>query len=146
QNHLSILPYLQVSTSNNASESNYAIRLLNHGVGPALIESVNMSYKGKRTNLQDFNDELFPYLISLDPALDSIKNFSSATVNKGIAIPANSAYPLLEIKNSAEDYFLLTERLLQLEQAGLEYEIIYKSIQNERWMIRENSDGPIKLD
>ena len=41
---------------------------------------------------------------------------------------------------------VLTQYLFELEQAGLEYEIEYKSIQNEHWMITTTSDGPIKLD
>lgn len=146
QNYLSILPYIQVSTSNNPADKSFSLRLLNHGVGPAIIESVTMIYDGKPTDLTAHNNEILPFLISLDPTLDSIQNYSIATLNKGIAIPANSAYSFLEVKNSQKDYNLLTAALVRLEEQGLNYEIVYRSIQNERWMVNNTSDGPVKLD
>ncbi len=146
QNYLSILPYLQVSTSNNAIETSFTIRLLNHGVGPAIIESVTMIHNGRRDNLVDYKNQILPYLISLKPSMDSIQYFSSSTIEKGIAIPANSAYTLLKIKESQKDYEIFITSLNQLEQDGLQFEIVYKSMQNERWMISNTSEGPIKLD
>jgi hypothetical protein len=146
QNYLSILPYLQVSTSDNKAENTYAVNLLNHGVGPAIIEKVSMRYKGNIYHLKDYNDDFFSFLKALQPALDSVEVISSATLNRGIAIPSNATYRLIEVKNSGKDYELLTGSLFELEQAGLEYEIVYKSIQNEHWKITAASDGPIKLD
>ncbi len=146
QNYLSILPYLQVSTSDNKAEHSYSINVLNYGVGPAIIEKATMRYNGKSYLLKDYNDDIFSFLQAIQPALDSVKIFSSATLNRGIAIPANATYNLLHVKNSGKDYDLLTQYLFELEQAGLEYEIEYKSIQNEHWMITTTSDGPIKLD
>ncbi len=146
QNYLSILPYLQVSTSNNAAENTFAISLLNHGVGPAIIESVTMIYNGKSADLADHNNEILLYLISVKPSLDSIQNFNSSNIGKGIAIPANSVYSLLSIKESPKDYEIFANGLIELLQDGLQFEIVYRSIQNERWMITDNSEGPIKLD
>ncbi|NNJ88801.1 MAG: hypothetical protein HKP53_05320 [Eudoraea sp.] len=146
QNYLSILPYLQVSTSNNAAENSFTISLLNHGVGPAILESVTMIQDGKRNDLADYKNEILPYLVSIKPSLDSIQYFSSSTIGKGIAIPANSSYTLLKIKESQKDYEMFTAGLNELEQDGLQFEIVYKSIQNERWMISNISDGPVKLD
>ena len=45
QNDLSILPYLQVSTSNNSEGNSYLLSVQNHGVGPAIIESVKLQYR-----------------------------------------------------------------------------------------------------
>lgn len=146
QNYLSILPYLQVSTSNNTAEQSFTISLLNHGVGPAIIESATMIHNGNRNDLADYKNEILPYLVSIKPSLDSIQHFSSSTIEKGIAIPANSNYTLLKIKESQKDYKIFTTSLNQLQQDGLQFEIVYKSIQNERWMISNNSDGPVKLD
>jgi len=146
QNYLSILPYLQVSTSDNKVEHSYSISILNYGVGPAIIEKATMKYKGKSYQLKDYNDDIFSFLQAIQPALDSVEVFSSGTLNRGIAIPANATYNLLQVKNSVKYYDLFTQYLYELEQAGLEFEIAYKSIQNEHWMITTTSDGPIKLD
>ena len=52
----------------------------------------------------------------------------------------------MEVKNSQEDYQLLSNSLNKLLEEGLYFEIIYSSIQNERWMITNNTQGPKKLE
>jgi len=146
QNYISILPYLQVSTSNNLEEQSYSLNLVNHGVGPAIIESVTMIFDGQRQNLVEFDNKIYSYFISKKPLMDSISYFSNSTLNKGIAIPANSVYNVFEVKNSKKDYNLLLSSLAQLQKEGLRFEIVYRSIQNERWMIHNDSNGPIKID
>ena len=146
QNDLSILPYLQVSESADAESSSFMISLKNHGVGPAILESVIMIYDGKRYNVRDYNDDLIQLLSDLTKELDSLKYFSRSTLDVGIAIPANTTYEIFSVNNSPGDYKILTETLYQLESTGLRYEITYKSIQGERWLIQNDSEGPEKLD
>ncbi len=146
QNFISILPYLQLSTSSNTPENIFSLDIKNHGVGPAILESVVIYYDGKKHDLKDFDNRLYDYLIYQKPILDSVKFFSNATLDKGIAIPANSTYNVFRVQNSEKDYNLITRSLEELLSNGLRYEIIYKSIQNERWMIYNNSEGPQKLD
>ncbi len=146
QNDLSILPYLQVATSAHSESGSYSLSLKNHGVGPAIIESVIMEFKGNRYDLKDYKNELFDFLTLMAPELDSIHPVNTSTLDKGIAIPANSVYLIIDISDSPEDYRIITENLYQLESQGLKYEITYKSIQNERWMINTDSEGPVKLD
>ena len=69
QNYLSILPYLGISTSNNPANSNYTISLDNFGVGPAIIESVHLTYLGTTEDLADYNNHLLTYLQAKAPAL-----------------------------------------------------------------------------
>ncbi|MGB5236879.1 MAG: hypothetical protein WBM43_14370 [Flavobacteriaceae bacterium] len=146
QNYLSILPYLQLAYSNNPAENSYSLSIKNHGVGPAIIESVTMEYKGKQYDLSDFDDDLYTFLVSLEPELDSVVSTDTSTLNKGIAIPANSSYLIFNVYDSKKDYLLFTQKLKELEENGLRYEIKYRSIQNEHWLIHETSDGPVKLD
>ncbi|MBT8263838.1 MAG: hypothetical protein KJN75_00735 [Muriicola sp.] len=146
QNYISILPYLQVSTSNNQEEQRYSLNLVNHGVGPAIIESVTMIYGGERRNLEAYNDNFYTYLVSIKPQMDSISYYSNSTLNKGIAIPTNAVYNVFEVKNSTKDYNLLLAVMAQLQEEGLRFEVVYKSIQNERWIIHSDSNGPIKID
>lgn len=145
QNYLSILPYLMLSTTDQGSEQTFELHLKNHGVGPAIIESVTIEYKSKTHDLADYEDDLFLLLASIVPELDSIKNRSSSTLNKGMAIPANSDYHVFSVQNSPESYQLITQSLDRLLHEGLTYRITYRSIQNERWMIHNTSEGPEKL-
>ncbi len=146
QNYLSIMPYLDLSTTVDGSTSTYEFRLKNHGIGPAIIESVTLIYQGKRHNLAEYNNEWTLFLKKNVPELDSLKYFSSATLNKGMAIPANSDYLFLGIKGSPEDFDLMKKTIEKMLSEGLDYEIVYKSIQDEHWMIHQDSEGPRKLD
>lgn len=146
QNYLSILPYLSISVSDNAGDNTFGFSIENFGVGPGIIESVMVKHKGESFDLADFNDEVLIFLKNRVPELDSLKVISSSTLDKGKAIPVNSKYNIMEVKNSQEDYELLRNSLYKLLEEGLYFEIIYRSMQNERWMITNNTKGPKKLD
>ncbi|MCB0561896.1 MAG: hypothetical protein H6573_28935 [Lewinellaceae bacterium] len=146
QNYISIMPYLDISTTRNTADHIFEVNLKNHGMGPAIIESVALIYQEKRYNLADYGNNLFAFLASKAPKLDSIISISASTLDKGMAIPANSVYNVFGVRESRKDYQLMTEALDQLLANGLDYEIIYKSIQDERWRLHNNSDGPEKLD
>lgn len=146
QNYLSILPYLGISTSNNPTNGNYAISLDNFGVGPAIIESVFVTYLGETEDLTDYDNHLLTYLQNKIPALDSLKIVSYSTLDKGLAIPAGTNYNIISIHGSAPDYQLLTTNLEAISEKGFTYEIRYKSIQDEHWVINDTAQGPKKLD
>ena len=146
QNYLSILPYLSLSTSNSPVDSRYSLSLENHGVGPAIIESINIKHNGKTYDLADFDNEVLSFLKIKMPELDSIKAISSSTLERGLAIPVNKSYNILEVKNSKDDYLLITKSLNNLLIEGLYFEIVYKSIQDERWLITNDTQGPKKLN
>ncbi|WP_445382022.1 hypothetical protein [Robiginitalea sp. IMCC43444] len=146
QNYLSILPYLQLSYSNNPEAHSFSLSLKNHGVGPAILESVRLKYKGSDYNVAEYDYELLSLLRELDPSLDSLKTFNFATLEEGIAIPANTSYTILSVANSPEDYKLLLQSLDRIEREGVRYEIGYKSLQDEHWIIHDDSAGPKRID
>lgn len=146
QNYLSIMPYLQFSVLDDENEKSFGLSLKNHGVGPAILESVILEYQGKRYDLKDYNNEMNELLSSLEPALDSVDYTAYGSLNRGMAIPANSSYDFLAVINAPEDYTIATESIGQLVEKGLRYEIIYKSLQEERWAIHNDSEGPEKLN
>lgn len=145
QNRLSILPYLSLNTSNNAEIFAFELNLANHGMGPAIIESITILYKDKQYKLEEYDNDLFTLLQSLVPQLGRIQNLSSSSLNKGMAIPSNTVYNIFMVKSDQNDYQLLVQSIEQLIQEGLDYEVIYKSLLQERWRIHENSEGPEKL-
>ena len=122
------------------------LSLENHGVGPAIIESITIKHNGEVFDLADFNNEVLTFLKAKVPELDSIKVVSYATLDRGMAIPINVSYNIFEVKDSKEDYLLLRNSLNNLLADGLYFEIIYRSIQNEHWMITNDTKGPKKLD
>lgn len=144
QNYLSILPYLQISTSNDNENSSFSLSILNHGVGPAIIESVKSEINGQVYDLKDYDGYLWLMLVSQDTLLGQLKFVSTSTLDPGMAIPANSNYNVFEVHFTDGDQPQLMRLIKLLE--GLSYEIKYKSIQNERWVLNENSQGPQKLD
>ncbi|MEX0315112.1 MAG: hypothetical protein AB3N18_13120 [Allomuricauda sp.] len=146
QNYLSILPYLSLSISNSSADDHYSLSLKNYGVGPAILENVTIKHKGASFDLADFDNEVLTFLQTRMPELDSIKAVSYSTLDKGMAIPVNASYTIVEVKNSRKDYLLLRNSLNHLLEEGLYFEIIYSSIQNERWRITNDTEGPEKLD
>ena len=146
QNYLSILPYLAISTSDNSANNTFAITLDNYGVGPAIVESATLRYRGELEDLTDYDNEFLQYLISKAPELDSITSISYSTLDKGVAIPAGEKYNILTIFNSEKDYLLYKGILEEMLAKGLYFEIKYKSIQDEHWRINNITQGPEKLD
>ena len=145
QNYLSILPYLQVSTSNNSEGNSYLLSVQNYGVGPAIIESVKLQYQGQEYDLKDYDDYLFKFIVSQSSELDSIINVDTSTLNSGMAIPPNTNYNVFRV-TTPKDYQLFLKEFNRLLANGLRYEIRYKSIQDEHWLIHIDSEGPEKLD
>ncbi len=146
QNYLSILPYLQLSTSDDPPVHSFQLNLKNHGVGPAILESVMMEFQGARYDLADYNNELVRFMATLDPVLDSLQHYTFSTLDPGIAIPAGTSYSIVATENAPEDYRLLQNSFNRLMMQGLRYEIVYRSIQDERWIIYNGSEGPQQLD
>lgn len=144
QNYLSILPYLQLARSNDSENNSYSLSIQNYGVGPAIIESVKFQFKGEEHDLKDYNHYLFDFLVTQDPQLDSIINIDKSALNPGLAIPANSNYLIFEV-TTEKDYnaFLKSFALMG---SYLTWEIKYKSMQDEHWVITKDTQGPVKLD
>jgi len=146
QNHLSIMPYLMLSTTNDSGNNTFELNLKNHGVGPAIIETVTIKYQGERYDLIKYDNHLYTLLASLEPALDSLVHVSYGTLDKGIAIPANTTYNIMAVREDQKDFRLINSVFKKMVSGGLDYEIVYKSIQDERWVIHNGSEGPRRLD
>ncbi|PHN05727.1 hypothetical protein [Flavilitoribacter nigricans] len=146
QNNLSIMPYLDLSTTENSAnrEYTYQLNLKNHGIGPAIIVSVRCMYRGKSYDLKDYDNYFFRFLEEQLPELKQLTRTSASSLDRGMAIPANTSYNIFTVKDSL-GYQLITAGLQKMIAEGFDYEIVYKSIQDERWMIDYNSEGPRKL-
>jgi hypothetical protein len=140
QNHLSVLPYLLMDSSNNGSEFTFAIDLDNHGVGPAIIENSSIHYKGKTYHMQ-FVD----FLKEQIPDMDSVATINVTTVQNGLAIPAGGRINMLTVGGGETSYRTFLKIMTELQQDGFGYEIHYKSIYDDQWKITSLTNSPEAL-
>lgn len=140
QNFLSILPYLSVDTSINHVQGTFTLELKNLGIGPAIIESRKIKNEEKWMDI-DFVDFLQNFIQQ-----DSSISIRSTTLTKGTAIPANSSLILIKVFMSPEKFPDFMAKFENLQANGIDYEIIYRSIYDEKWKINSSTDLPIKMD
>ena len=145
QNYISILPYLQVSSTANEGEHIFEVNIINQGVGPAIFESALVSYKGEEYDFADFEYEFYNVIRTAEPAFDSLHYYSSTTIEPGIAISPGESYNLFAVRNVPEEFLIVAVAFDRMLSEGLDYRIVYRSIQNERWEITANSKGPKKI-
>lgn len=142
QSRLSALPYLMVEQSTNSEQYRIQFSLVNHGVGPAIIESRKIVFDGK-----EYDQDFYQFMTESLPELDSIEPYNWSSVYKGQAIPANGRIVMVGIgKNQKEfDIFLKVLKDLQSE-SNFYFEIIYTSIYGDRWKLSTDSEVPQQLD
>lgn len=64
--------------------------------------------------MTEFNNDVYSFLKEKPPELDSLKVISYSTLHKGMAIPVNDSYNILEVKDSEADYLLQRNSLNNL--------------------------------
>ncbi len=143
QSELSVLPYLTVGTSYNSSESNpfFKLSLVNEGVGPAIIKSRKIIYKGDEHN-GDFIDFLKLQL----PSLDTMKGISFGSIEPGTVLPSGEDIYMVAIFGHSDNMNLLYNKIIELNEDDFDYEIVYKSIYDKEWRITSNTLYPDKLE
>lgn len=140
QSHLSVMPYLYIETGYNPDKDFITLTLNNYGVGPAIIQEMKISYKGEIYEM-DFADFLQTDFFQND----SIAVLASASIDTGLAIPANAERIAVKFGGSGERYIKTEKFLRKLERNEFDYEIIYRSIYDDAWRIRKSDDIPEKL-
>lgn len=142
QSRLSALPYLMVEQSSNSEQHRIQFSIVNHGVGPAIVESRKIIYNGK-----EYDQDFYQFVTQSIPALDAIEPFNWSSVYKGQAIPANGRIVMVAIGNDTTEYETAV-RTFQTLQAGenFYFEIVYNSIYGDRWRLSTDSEVPEKLD
>ena len=126
QKRQSVLPYLLIGYHNTGTP-NFKIVVENKGVGPAFIESVTTSY-GDSTYQLDLPNFLYGEI----DEMDSISNLFHSNIFEGLLIPAGESIPILQVDGSESDAERLLTLLRRLDAQGLNHEIVYKSIYNEK--------------
>lgn len=140
QNHLSVMPYLMMETSDNGEMKTFAIDLENYGVGPAIIESSILHYKEKTYEM-----ELKDFLRQNIPEMDSVDVINYTTIQNGLAIPARSKRNIITAGGGERSYLRFLQIFNKLMEDGFYYEIRYRSIYDDHWKISSNDGVPEEL-
>ncbi|MDN4166556.1 hypothetical protein QWY31_13690 [Cytophagales bacterium LB-30] len=138
QQYASVLPYLEVWNS-SPNDSSYSLILVNNGIGPAFIESIQIHY----------NDTVF----ALDPAnfTDSIiakregltPDFYYSNIIRGRLIPAGEMVSMVGISDNKKSAKVFKQ---WFGEQKAQVEIQYRSIYEERWKAKGLMKEPEKID
>lgn len=140
QSRLSAMPYLMLETSNNGELSVFMVDVVNHGVGPAIVEKRVMRYMDKV-----YDVELIDFLRAQIPQMDTLNVINVSTLQPGLAIPAGGKRNVLTVGGNREDYLAFLAILAKIQEDGFGYEVEYKSIYEDRWIINSIEDTPEEI-
>ncbi|MEX0273761.1 MAG: hypothetical protein AB3N16_05225, partial [Flavobacteriaceae bacterium] len=153
QQYMSVYPYLSMGNE-YSSTLKYGYSLRNEGIGPAIIESVKVSYAKSKVY-----DDLVNYVEAMLNRASILYNYASLTEER--LITANGKIPLIQLvdKDMYSDYTVdgpgnLPINTLEdsnmlfkiLNDKDLHIEIIYSSVYGEKWRLRNHTYAPVKLD
>ena len=141
QSRLSALPYLMVAKSTNTAEQKIQFTLVNQGVGPAIVESRKIIYKGK-----EYQKDLYEFMTQNIPALDTIEPLNWSNVYTGQAIPSNGKVVMIAVGGDQKRFDLFEHTVNTLLSDDFYFEIVYTSIYGDRWKLSSKSLVPIKLE
>ncbi|MEL6810519.1 MAG: hypothetical protein AAFP76_04220 [Bacteroidota bacterium] len=135
QSKRSVMPYLLMETSEDNQNKQYRIEIVNHGVGPAIIESRKILYKG-----EVYDMEFAEFIESKVPGGDSLHIFNRSTLQKGFALPAGAARTMIQV--GGDSYARFKTIMGAIMEEGFNYEITYKSLYDQQWVITGQSEAP----
>lgn len=140
EQHKSVLPYLTMY--NTSSATNYSYTVANKGIGPALIDEINIKYKDSVYKNHDLRKFFNTVIVKEDSLFSDYTDIGHSSFSKGMLHPANSITNMVmhhkkDMKKirSLRDWFNNKIRI----------EIIYSSIYGEQWKLVSSSNTPIKL-
>ncbi len=137
QSRLSVMPYLLLETSNDSYAKTFKIEIVNHGVGPAIIESRIIYLNGEAYDME-FADFFKNQLIGTD----SVEILNRTTLQNGFALPSGNARNLITVGGDDYSYKTFLKIMNAAQKDSFNYEIKYKSIYGDRWLISGNTNAP----
>ena len=144
-----VWPYLSIGGygTANGNKQSWGVRVVNNGLGPAIIESVTVRYAGQVQPFQVFTDSLYAKNVRLD-ALKSL-NYAVDEIKRGEVIAAGSTVEWISFELDFSKKLPGNPSTLQF-LPNLEMLIQYTSLYGERWTscfnCPDGKDGVHKLD
>lgn len=140
QQLLSVYPYLTLFNQGSQT-NNYRFVMNNQGIGPAVLDKIEISYKGKVTPYQD----IVSFVLDHSEAISSLNNVLHSNIYPGRLVPAGEIFSIFEVKDSYEESVVLRSEIDRLLKEGLTWKITYSSVYSEQWEITERSLSPKKI-
>ena len=140
EQHKSVLPYLTMfNTSNNQT---YGYSISNKGIGPALIDEINIIYKDSVYKNHDLRDFFKVVITKNDTLFKDHNDIGHSTLREGMLIPANESITTVYYSNQDR---IRVRSLRKWFNEKIEIEIIFSSIYGEQWQLKSNYSTPIKI-
>ena len=141
QNRLSVTPRLTFNSSEIANDSLITINfeLRNNGLGPAIIDSIAIVFKGQRyeADYRSFFEETTPKLYQF------VSIPRTVLTSPGEAILAGESLTMFTAATPKAHNAKLQESITSGDFNAFDVEVIYSSIYKEQWKIRLKSDTSI---
>lgn len=147
QSRLSVTPRFTLEEEVNIGEdSTFTFRtvLANKGVGPGIVESVKILYNGKV-----FDGNFYGFITDeISKRKGSEKVVQTGGVGKAAVLQSNESYVLYKIKGAQSKMGEILKHYRTGDgQVVYNVEVIYSSMYEEKWRIRQNDfDHPVVLD
>ena len=147
QSKLSVKPRIAFSTDQSSRDSLVQIkgRILNKGLGPAIIDSIYIEYQG-----QPYRVDMEAFIEAEMPDLKKLGNLvMSTTLSKGNTLLAGEEITIYSFRFIANDMpeIMQTLGMENPDKAPFEFKTVYSSIyEDEKWMVSSESDEPITLE
>ena len=145
QSRLSVTPRLIFNSIESQRDSvvSYSMELINKGLGPAIIESINIIYEGKsyEMNFGEFLNNQFPDWQELGHLSES------TSLNKGSTLSTNEKVLLFTFEIALMDVMeIQNEMKFKNGEIPFQLETVYSSIYEESWKTNnKDEDHPEKL-
>ena len=140
QQLLSVFPYLTVFNQGSQTP-NYRFVMNNQGIGPAILEKIEISYQGNLTPYQD----IVSFVLDHSPQVSALTQVLHSNIYPGRLVPAGEIFSIFEAVDSYEESVVLRAEIDRLLEAGLTWKITYSSVYGKQWEITESSLSPTKI-
>lgn len=140
EQHKSVLPYL--SMFNTGQKDFYAYSMANKGIGPALINEINITYKDSTYINHDLRLFFNTVIKKEDSLFKNYNDIGHSSVRSGMLIPANHTFNM--ITHNADDRTKI-KHLRKWFNEEIEIEIVFSSIYGEKWVINNHHHTPLKI-
>ena len=144
QSRLSVRPRIAINQSQNTQDStiNLSVEIINKGLGPAIIESIQIIHEQRKYDLDfpAFFKKVYPDIYDFGNLINN------TSLSKGSTLSPGESITLFTFSTKLSDLQDLIILLGAAEKYPFEIDIIYASIYDEQWRVNsEHHDHPIEL-
>lgn len=141
EQHKSVLPYLSLFNTSNSDF--YSYTLANKGIGPALINEINITYKDSTYEDHDLRSFFNAVIKKEDSIFSNYNDIGHSSISKGMLIPSSQTTRM--ITHDSEDRNKI-KHLRDWFNRKVDIEIVFSSIYGEKWVINNHQNSPLKIE